>query len=102
MESYAGAAYSLPQCVCVLPWPSRRIMLDRRVEKLTCSAISDANVVDVANNKVREGCSVLLKGGAVVSVKPTSAADTLFADADTRVVDLDGLWLCPGLVDCRQ
>lgn len=61
-------------------------------------------MVDVAANKVHQGMTVRIEDGVFKSVKKADQAelDALSKDKKARVVDIGGLWLCPGLVDCRE
>ncbi|KAL1405653.1 hypothetical protein Q8F55_009292 [Vanrija albida] len=57
----------------------------------------NASVVDVAGNTVHKGRTVVLENG-VFSAVSRGAGDLV---PDARVIDLEGLYLCPGLVDCH-
>lgn len=61
-----------------------------------------AKVVDVAENKIHSDMTVVIEDGIITQVGP----DTLYANhtwsSKHRIVDLDGLYLCPGLTDCRR
>lgn len=48
--------------------------------------------------------TVRIEEGVFKSVKKADRAelDALAKEKDARVVDVGGLWLCPGLVDCRE
>jgi imidazolonepropionase-like amidohydrolase len=55
--------------------------------------------VDVENGKVLENMTVKIKGGKVVSLGKSSATD-MQEDGYTSV-KAEGLYLCPGLIDCE-
>lgn len=61
-------------------------------------------MVDVASNKVHEAMTVRIEDGRFKSVKKSDAEElrALSKEKGVRTVDLNGLWLCPGLVDCRE
>lgn len=48
--------------------------------------------------------TVRIEDGVFKSAKKADQAelDELAKDTKARVVDVGGLWLCPGLVDCRE
>lgn len=57
----------------------------------------NANVVNPVDGTIRKGCSVKTKGGIIESIADTSDEET--PKDDTIVVDLEGRYLCPGLID---
>lgn len=59
----------------------------------------NANVVDTELGKVVPNSIVKLKNGSVIEVKTGDADPSLLADANA--VDLEGQYLCPGLIDCH-
>lgn len=58
--------------------------------------IVNANILDGAGGRISGG-SVLVRGGKIVSVSPTSAAV-----AGAVVIDAKGRWLTPGLIDIHS
>lgn len=58
-------------------------------------ALSNANLVDVRSGSVRAGVTVILAGGRVESIGPGPAP------AGTRVIDLGGRHVVPGLIDAH-
>ncbi len=60
---------------------------------------ADANVVDVDANRILSKHTVVIAKGTIKSVEKSSIVT--WPD-DYRVVDCHGLYLCPGLVDCRE
>lgn len=61
---------------------------------------SDANVIDVDASRILSGRTLEIVNGAVKSVEKTNS-ERKWPD-NYRVVDCNGLYLCPGLVDCRE
>ncbi|KAM3459738.1 hypothetical protein NHJ6243_006571 [Beauveria neobassiana] len=63
----------------------------------------NANVVDAANGSIVPRQTVVLRDGLIDSVQPTRSYThpILPASADVIEVDLDGRYLCPGLIDCH-
>ncbi|RSH93547.1 hypothetical protein EHS25_007905 [Saitozyma podzolica] len=57
------------------------------------------NVVDVENGKVLENMTVKIKAGKVVSLGKSSATD--MQEAGYTSIKAEGLYLCPGLIDCH-
>ncbi|KAG7093578.1 hypothetical protein E1B28_007247 [Marasmius oreades] len=95
MELYPGAptetrANLLPK-LAIKPWipPKPRPLM-----------FVNAIVVDPASGNLLTGRqTVKVEGGRIISVSPTSDAEN-FGD-DCTVVDLNGLFICPGLIDCH-
>lgn len=70
----------------------------------------------MAANKIHEDMTVVIedghftavKSGAKVvkagseDVKSEEGGEVLEVPANSRIVDVDGLYICPGLVDCRE
>lgn len=59
--------------------------------------LTNANLIDGVGSQPRRGVTVLVRNGRIEAV--TSATGTLAANA--RVIDLDGRWLLPGLIDAH-
>lgn len=59
----------------------------------------NVNIVDPVEGTIIENASVVLSKGLILSVKPHKAIDE--NDPAIEVVDLQGLFLCPGLVDAH-
>ncbi|KAJ4395804.1 hypothetical protein N0V93_000018 [Gnomoniopsis smithogilvyi] len=59
----------------------------------------NANVVDAVEGKIIENATVELSKGRIRSVTNVTPADA--SDDDIVVVDLEGLFLCPGLIDAH-
>jgi imidazolonepropionase-like amidohydrolase len=57
-----------------------------------------ANVVNPADGSVQEDVSVYVTDGHIKSI---SKADELETIERVRHIDLDGKFLCPGLIDCH-
>lgn len=68
--------------------------------------IFDAKLVDPRNSVIREGTTLHLAGGKVVSVSSTTENDRIceFRHGDVKAVKIDakGYFVCPGLIDCRS
>jgi imidazolonepropionase-like amidohydrolase len=60
-------------------------------------ALIHANVVNVRDGTVRENATVLLRDGLIASIEPAGAP----VPAGTRIFDLRGRHLIPGLVDAH-
>ncbi len=58
------------------------------------------NVVDVENGKILENMTVKLKLGKIESIGKSLRTDA--QEAGYTSVDAKGLYMCPGLVDCRS
>ncbi|KAM3566651.1 hypothetical protein ARSEF4850_000404 [Beauveria asiatica] len=65
--------------------------------------LHNANVVDAANGSIVPRQTVVLRDGLIDSVQPTRSCThpILPASAGVIEVDLDGRYLCPGLIDCH-
>ncbi|KAM3428846.1 hypothetical protein MY4824_008606 [Beauveria thailandica] len=65
--------------------------------------LHNANVVDAANGSIVPRQTVVLRDGLIDSVQPTRSYThpILPASAGVIEVDLDGRYLCPGLIDCH-
>ncbi len=59
-------------------------------------ALTSATIVDPASERVRRGCTVLVRGDLIVAVGRSGAVPVRDA---ARVVDLRGAYLLPGLCD---
>ncbi|ORY31764.1 hypothetical protein BCR39DRAFT_587286 [Naematelia encephala] len=59
---------------------------------------TNAKLVDVAANKIIDNVTVVVENGHFTTIT-TEALDVFPANA--RIIDLNGLYLCPGLVDCH-
>lgn len=89
--------------VNTIPWipaPARPIVFKSGCRYLGLASTDppDASVVDVANNTVHKSQTVVLEHGVFTSV----SRDAGVIVPDARVIDLEGMYLCPGLVDCRE
>ena len=87
--------------VNAIPWippaPQPLVFISELPE---CSELTpDAALVDVAANKVHKGRTVVIDQCVVQEVCETDDREW---PTGYRVVDLAGLYLCPGLVDCRE
>ncbi|EGX90725.1 amidohydrolase [Cordyceps militaris CM01] len=65
--------------------------------------LHNANVVDTAHARIIPRQTVTLRSGLIDSVQPTHSVShpVLPASASVVEVDLDGRYLCPGLIDCH-
>lgn len=61
-------------------------------------ALVNASVVNVGSGAVQRGATVLLRGGRIESVTSGSASP---GGAGTRVIDLRGRYVVPGLIDAH-
>ncbi|KAL4908581.1 hypothetical protein BDW74DRAFT_101864 [Aspergillus multicolor] len=59
----------------------------------------NASIIDPVKGEVIEGASVSLANGRIVAVAETS--DAVTANEDEQIIDLHGLYLCPGLIDAH-
>lgn len=59
--------------------------------------LTNANVVDVTDGSVTMGATVVVSDGRIQSVDVSGTAPS----GDTEVVDLEGRWLAPGLMDAH-
>lgn len=60
----------------------------------------NANIVHPGVGKITPNSFVLIHNGLIAHVGTGNAPLTILSDR-VRVVDLEGLYLCPGLVDCH-
>ncbi|WWC65386.1 uncharacterized protein I303_108004 [Kwoniella dejecticola CBS 10117] len=61
----------------------------------------NCKVVDVINGKIIPVLqSIKLEAGKILSISPTSD-DTQTQQDSSNVVDIDGHYICPGLIDCH-
>jgi imidazolonepropionase-like amidohydrolase len=78
----------------VKPWklPAQQVYIFRH-----------ANVVDPVSGTVKTKQTVKLSNGLIESVEPTHSHDasTTESSADAVVLELNGKYLCPGLIDCH-
>lgn len=58
------------------------------------------NVIDVEKSKVHSDQTVKLRDGKILSMGRSRAADA--QDEGWTVVDAEGLYMCPGLIDCKK
>ncbi|KAJ8296230.1 hypothetical protein OF846_000631 [Rhodotorula toruloides] len=64
--------------------------------------LTNAQVVDPAAGKLLDGLqSVVVKNGKIAAVYPVDEPDLLEEEAGLRKVDLDGRYICPGLIDAH-
>ncbi|OAA66325.1 histone acetyltransferase [Cordyceps fumosorosea ARSEF 2679] len=65
--------------------------------------LHNANVVDAARGTIIRGQTVTLRDGLIESVQHTScySRSDLSASAEIVEVNLEGLYICPGLIDCH-
>lgn len=78
------------KAIRLVPWerpPQRRYVL------------TGANIVDVQRGSITENATVHLQGGRIISVN--GDAEEWTKDLDTIKLDLSGLFVCPGLIDCH-
>lgn len=61
----------------------------------------NASVVDVAQGRAEEGAAVRVLDGRIAEVKAGSAAGSIAQAAGETVLDLEGAYLCPGLISCH-
>lgn len=57
------------------------------------------NVIDVEKSRVIKDQTVKLEAGKFTSISKTQAADA--QASGWIVVDAKGLYMCPGLIDCK-
>lgn len=61
----------------------------------------NAKIVDPLEGKLIDGASVLLTDGFVAEIFPDQAHETSLLEESAKVIDLQGLYLCPGLIDAH-
>ena len=57
------------------------------------------NVVDVESSKILENMTVKIKGGKIASISKATKSD--MQESGYSSVDAAGLYVCPGLIDCK-
>ncbi len=58
--------------------------------------LTNANVVDVAAGNLRPDCSIVIEGSKIKEI-----GDGKLTAAEARLIDLKGLTVIPGLIDCH-
>ena len=84
------------------PFDKDEDLVDRpwsRPEQIQMSFVH-VNVIDVEKSKVLEGMTVKISKGLILSIDKTKPVD-MQEDGWTSV-DCKGLYMCPGLIDCRS
>jgi len=61
--------------------------------------LKNGNLVDVCTARVRSGCALAVYKGIIVCV---GSCDHIMTGKDTKVVDVTGKFLCPGLIDSHM
>ncbi|KAI9639079.1 uncharacterized protein MKK02DRAFT_19164, partial [Dioszegia hungarica] len=61
----------------------------------------DANVVDAATNTVRKGVTVVIENGVFTQVIDSESVTNFTPPDEARTIEMKGLYLCPGLIDCH-
>lgn len=61
---------------------------------------TNANLVDVAGGTIKKGVTVRTRNGLIESVSASSEVDCA-SNAGYETINLKGLYLCPGLIDCH-
>ncbi|GAA5903184.1 hypothetical protein JCM6882_006987 [Rhodosporidiobolus microsporus] len=63
---------------------------------------TNAHVVDPASGELLPGLqSVVVKKGKITHVFPVDEPDLLADEGSLKRIDLDGRYICPGLIDCH-
>ena len=70
-----------------------------RPEQIQMSFVN-VNVIDVEKNRVLEGMTVKTSKGLIISIDRSKPVD-MQEDGWTSV-DCKGLYMCPGLIDCKS
>ncbi|KAH8919914.1 hypothetical protein BT69DRAFT_1309158 [Atractiella rhizophila] len=60
-----------------------------------------ANVVDTPSLKVLENYTLCTKDGVVTKLAPSTLEDGENDESQYKTIDVEGLFLCPGLIDCH-
>ncbi|PSR81647.1 amidohydrolase [Coniella lustricola] len=65
--------------------------------------LTDINIVDTVEGRIRPPCSVITSDGYIVSVSPEIYTANFIGDdrGDTIFIDCTGKYLCPGLIDAH-
>jgi imidazolonepropionase-like amidohydrolase len=62
----------------------------------------NVNVIDPLEERIVQNASVILSGGRILSVTaPDGDAVSSTVTSDAQTIDLQGLYLCPGLIDAH-
>ncbi|RJE17831.1 Amidohydrolase family [Aspergillus sclerotialis] len=85
-----------PVAPCDLP----RIIKPWQPEPQKTYILINANIIDPVTGKITEKAAVKLSGGLVKSISSTPA-ELDNTDPDTICIDLNGKFICPGLIDCH-
>ena len=56
------------------------------------------NVIDVENSKILSDMTVKIKKGEIVSIAKSKMVD--MQEDGYSSIDANGLYMCPGLIDC--
>jgi adenine deaminase len=65
-------------------------------EEAPDAIIRNGKIVDVFTNSIDENLSILIKDGYIVSMQEDSGQQ---ATRETRIIDAEGMYLCPGFID---
>lgn len=84
----------------VAPCDLSRIIKPWQPEPQKTYVLINANIIDTVTGEVTENAAVKLSGGLVKSISSTSA-ELDDADPNTIRIDLNGKYICPGLIDCH-
>ena len=60
---------------------------------------TNANIIDTASGKVHANSSILLENGNITAVKHDGSK--IDVSGEVQEVDLQGKYICPGLIDCH-
>ncbi|OLN98008.1 hypothetical protein CCHL11_06859 [Colletotrichum chlorophyti] len=63
--------------------------------------LKNSKVIDPVDGKVTENETVALAGGKIVSVEAGHLEETTLEVRPENVIDLQGKYVCPGLIDCH-
>jgi len=69
-----------------------------RPEQIPTSFV-DVNVIDVEKSRVMEGMTVKVSKGIIDSIEKSRPVD--MQENGWTSVDCKGLYMCPGLIDCK-
>jgi imidazolonepropionase-like amidohydrolase len=64
----------------------------------------NAKVIDPVEGQIIENASVLLANGRIIAVTKADEDGTVLVEpssSDEQIIDLQGLYLCPGLIDAH-
>ena len=76
----------------------RKLLRTAKREIISDMVIRGGRVVNVFINRIDENVSILIKAGYIASIEDGAGQPSTRA---SRIVDADGLYLCPGFIDAH-